>query len=69
MKDIIKYKNAALVGGLLGAIFGVIIWSLLDYLLEFNNSTASQQLGNILEFALPAISGAYWGAKLQSDKS
>ena len=67
MKDIIKYKNVALAGGFLGAIFGVIIWSLLDYLLEFNNSTASQQLGNILEFALPAISGAYWGAKLQSD--
>ena len=69
MKDIIKYKNAALVGGLLGTIFGSFIFSLLDYLLEFNNSFAGQRLGNILEFAFPAISGAYWGAKLQDDIS
>ena len=65
MKEIMKYRVEALVGGFIGSIIGAVLWSLLDYLLEFNST--SPELGNLLMAVLPAICGAYWGAKVHAE--
>ena len=67
MKNPINYKHVAVIGGFMGILFGGLAFALIDYFMDFSSGGYdSQRVGKFLHFALPAIFGAIYGAKVQA---